>query len=110
VIHVSLGTNDDPRHVSRFRAAVREVLDIAGRDRCVVWTNIARRPVAGVSYAGYNRSTARESRPEERLRVVNWARLVRENPDWLAKDGVHASADGYRERARAVARSVRRCD
>jgi lysophospholipase L1-like esterase len=58
---------------------------------------------------GYNRALARESRPEERLRVVNWARLVRGNPHWLRTDGVHASAEGYRERARAVARSVRRC-
>jgi hypothetical protein len=109
VIHVSLGTNDDPRAVSRFRAAIREVLDIVGPNRCVVWTNIVRSPVAGVGYAGYNRALARESRPEERLRVVNWARLVRENPHWLRKDGVHATAEGYRERARAVARSVRRC-
>lgn len=110
VIHVSLGTNDDPRYVSRFRSRIREVLEIVGPDRCVVWTNIVRSPVAGASYARYNRALARESRPEERLRVVDWARLVRENPDWLANDGVHATAEGYRGRARAVARSVRRCD
>jgi lysophospholipase L1-like esterase len=41
--------------------------------------------------------------------VVNWARLVRDNPHWLAGDGVHVSAEGYQVRARAVARSVRRC-
>jgi lysophospholipase L1-like esterase len=109
VIHVSLGTNDDPRRVARFRKAIRTVLDIVGPDRCVVWTNIVRPPVAGVGSAGYNRALARESRSEERLRVVGWARLVRENPHWLRKDGVHATAAGYRERARVVARSVRRC-
>jgi lysophospholipase L1-like esterase len=109
VIHVSLGTNDDPRSVSAFRSAVREVMAVAGPRRCVVWANVVRPPVAGASYAGYNRALARESRPRKNLRVVNWARMVRENSYWLAGDGVHVSAEGYQVRARAVARSVRRC-
>jgi hypothetical protein len=109
VIHVSLGTNDDPRTVDGFRAAIREVMRVAGPRRCVVWTNIVRPPVAGASYAGYNRALARESRPRRNLRVVDWARMVRDNHHWLAGDGVHVSADGYRARAKAIARSVRRC-
>lgn len=109
VIHVSLGTNDDPRAVDAFRAAIREVMEVAGPRRCVVWTNIVRPPVAGASYAGYNRALARESRPRQNLRVVDWARMVRENSHWLAADGVHVNADGYRARAKAIARSVRRC-
>ena len=110
VIHVSLGTNDDPSSVEAFRAAIREVMEVAGPRRCVVWTNIVRPP-------GGRRELRRattgpspqESRPRENLRVVNWARMVRENPHWLAGDGVHVSAEGYRARAQAVARSVRRC-
>ena len=109
VIHVSLGTNDDPRSVSAFRSAIREVMAVAGPRRCVVWANIVRPPVAGASYAGYNRALAQESRPRKNLRVVNWARMVRENSYWLAGDGVHVSAEGYRARAKAVARAVRRC-
>jgi hypothetical protein len=109
VIHVSLGTNDDPRSLSGFRAAIRAVMAVAGRRRCVVWANIVRPPVAGASYAGYNRVLAQESRPRENLRVVDWARMVREHRYWLAGDGVHVSAEGYRFRARRVARSVRRC-
>ena len=109
VIHVSLGTNDDPRSVSAFRAAIREVMSVAGPRRCVVWANVVRPPVVGASYAGYNRALAKESRPRSNLRVVNWARMVRENSYWLAGDGVHVSAEGYQVRARAVARSVRRC-
>jgi hypothetical protein len=109
VIHVSLGTNDDPNDVAGFRAAIRDVMDVAGPRRCVVWTNIVRPPYEGTSYAGYNRALARESRPRENLRVVNWAGMVREHPGWLAEDGVHVNADGYRARAKAVARSVRRC-
>lgn len=110
VIHVSLGTNDDPSQVTAFRAAIGEVMTVAGEERCVVWTNIVRPPVAGKSYAGYNRALNRESRERDNLRIVNWARMVRRNPDWLADDGVHVSAEGYRARATAVARHVRRCE
>ena len=109
VIHVSLGTNDDPNQVDAFRAAIRDVMEVAGPHRCVVWTNIVRPPVAGASYAGYNRALAVESRPRENLRVVNWARMVHQHPEWLSDDGVHVNVDGYRARAEAVAESVRRC-
>jgi lysophospholipase L1-like esterase len=109
VIHVSLGTNDDPRNLSGFRAAIREVMAVAGPRRCVVWANIVRPPVAGASYAGYNQVLREESKPRDNLRVVDWARMVRENPGWLAGDGVHVSATGYQYRARRVAQSVRRC-
>ena len=109
VIHVSLGTNDDPRSISSFRSAIRSVMAVAGPRRCVVWTNIVRPPVAGASYSGYNRALAQESKPRSNLRVVNWARMARQNPGWFGGDGVHPSATGYGERSRAVARSVRRC-
>jgi hypothetical protein len=109
VIHVSLGTNDDPRALGAFRAAIRAVMDVAGPRRCVVWANIVRPPFAGVSYAGYNRVLARESRPRKNLRVANWARMAREHPQWFGRDGVHPSAEGYRARAKEIATSVRRC-
>jgi lysophospholipase L1-like esterase len=109
VIHVSLGTNDDPRSLDAFRSAIRDVMGVAGARRCVVWANIVRPPVAGASYTGYNRVLAQESRPRRNLRVVDWAGMVREHPEWLASDGVHVSATGYQARARAIARSVRRC-
>ena len=62
VIHASLGTNDDPRDVDGFRAAIRAVMKVAGADRCVVWANIVRPPYAGVSYRGYNRTLAARTR------------------------------------------------
>jgi lysophospholipase L1-like esterase len=109
VIHVSLGTNDDPSQVEGFRASIEEVMEVAGERRCVVWTNIVRPPYKGTSYDGYNRALARADRERHNLRVVNWARMVKRNPEWLADDGVHVSAEGYRARATAVARQVRRC-
>jgi lysophospholipase L1-like esterase len=109
VIHVSLGTNDDPSQVDGFRAAIEEVMEVAGERRCVVWANIVRPPYEGTSYDGYNRALAQEDRARENLRVVNWARMVERHPEWLADDGVHVSAEGYRARAKAVARQVKRC-
>jgi hypothetical protein len=110
VIHVSLGTNDDPGQTGAFRAAIGAVMDVAGEGRCVVWANIVRPPYRGVSYRGYNRVLALEDERRDNLLVLNWVRMVRRHPGWLADDGVHVSAEGYRERARAAARLVRRCE
>jgi lysophospholipase L1-like esterase len=109
VIHVSLGTNDDPGDTAGFRKAVRAVMKVAGPKRCVVWANIVRPPYRGVSYRGYNRVLRREDERRNNLRVLNWVRMVREHPEWLSDDGVHVSAAGYEARAAAVARSVKRC-
>jgi lysophospholipase L1-like esterase len=109
VIHVSLGTNDDPGDVDGFRDAIADVMKVAGRSRCVVWANIVRPPYRRVSYGGLNRALADESSRRANLRVLNWVRMVRRHPEWLADDGVHVSAAGYRARAQAVARAVRRC-
>jgi lysophospholipase L1-like esterase len=68
-----------------------------------------RPPYRGVSYRGYNRVLADESSRRENLRVLNWVRMVRGHPEWLADDGVHVSAAGYRARAEAVARAVAQC-
>ena len=110
VIHVSLGTNDDPNDVDGFRAAIGEVMEVAGARRCVVWANIVRPPYRHVSYRGYNRALAREAERRDNLRVVNWVRMVRNHRAWQAADGVHVSAEGYRARARAVAKAVRACE
>jgi lysophospholipase L1-like esterase len=109
VIHVSLGTNDDPRDVAGFRSAIRAVMRVAGADRCVVWANIVRPHYAGVSYRGYNRALARADARRDNLLVLNWVRMVRRHREWLASDGVHVSAEGYKARAHATARLVRRC-
>jgi lysophospholipase L1-like esterase len=109
VIHVSLGTNDDPAQVDGFRTAIADVMKVAGSRRCVVWANIVRPPYRGVSYRGLNRALADEAARRDNLRVLNWVRMVRRHPEWLADDGVHVSADGYKARAKAAARAVRLC-
>ncbi|HEY8640682.1 MAG TPA: GDSL-type esterase/lipase family protein [Solirubrobacterales bacterium] len=109
VVVMSLGTNDDPHAVGTFRSAVRSTIHLAGRRRCVVWANIVRPPVGGASYAGYNRALAQENRRHRNMRVVKWTRIVRDHSLPLSADGVHPTADGYKVRARAIAREVRRC-
>jgi lysophospholipase L1-like esterase len=106
---VSLGTNDDPRDTSAFRDAIEQHMAIAGEGRCVAWANIVRPPVAGTTYAGYNRALREASTEHDNLEIVDWRRLVRRHPGRLSADGVHASAAGYEARARAYARALRRC-
>jgi len=109
VVVVSLGTNDDPRRVSDFRSGLREILAIAGPSRCVVWVNIVRPPVAGAGYGGLNRVLSAAAAGRRNLVVVDWRALVREHPAWLRRDGVHATAAGYRARAAAIAAAVKEC-
>jgi lysophospholipase L1-like esterase len=106
---VSAGTNDDPRIVSTFSNAVRQVLRAAGPQRCVVWPTIARPAALGATYSRLNRALARLAAQHENLVVVDWARLVHGHAEWLAPDGVHVGVEGYRARAAAIAAAIRTC-
>jgi lysophospholipase L1-like esterase len=106
VLVVSAGTNDDPRIVSTFERAVSTIVAAAGRTRCVVWPTIARPPAVGRSYDGLNRALVRAAARHENLVLVGWAWRIRLHPGWLAADGVHVSAEGYRARAAAIADAV----
>ena len=107
---VSAGTNDDPRERLRV-LAVRLGRPRSGRARSLRrLADIARPPVGGATYSGLNRVLARADRRNASLVLVDWVGMVRRNPRWLGRDGVHASAAGYRARARAIATAVKtRC-
>jgi hypothetical protein len=109
VIVVSLGTNDDPGMVATFRREVREVMGLAGPDRCVVWTSIVRPAYEGVSYGGLNGVLTDEAARRDNLLVVDWVGLAAAHPDWFGPDGVHPTALGYWGRAAAIARAVKSC-
>lgn len=105
----SLFTNDSPSAVASFEAAVRETVT-APAAPCVIWATIARPAVGGTSYAAANAALERVAAAyPDRLFVVPWARAVREHPEWLRPDGVHATAEGYAARAQMYADAARGC-
>jgi len=103
---VSLGTNDPSQGVDAFRADVAEALRLAGGSRCVVWVAIRR---DGDAYEAFNAVLRGIAGAARNLRVVDWPALVEEHPEYVASDGVHATPDGYRVRARAIADALRGC-
>ncbi|MEA2291130.1 MAG: hypothetical protein QOF17_150 [Solirubrobacteraceae bacterium] len=111
VLAMSLFTNDDPRNVSALAGAVRTSVARSGGG-CAVWATIVRPPLGGVSYQGANsrlEQLANEPGLAGRLLIVPWAAQVAAHPGWLAGDGVHATPDGYRARARMYADAARAC-
>ena len=115
VVHLSVGTVDDPTHPRRFRKRVRKIMRIVGEGRCVVWANIARPMVRpnGQGYNGWrplNEVLRDEASRRTNLVVLRWTRLVRAHPEWVdGHDGTHVNERGYRARARLVADGVREC-
>jgi hypothetical protein len=109
VIHVSLGSADDPERVRAFRQAVARTMRIAGPRRCVVWANVWRPVPDGPGFEAINAVLADEAAARPNLLVVDWNSLVAANQHWLVPDHVHVYADGNRARAAAVAAAVRAC-
>jgi hypothetical protein len=109
VLAISLFTNDDPSRTGALEAAVRTTVRRAGAGGCAVWATIARPPLNGRSYGAANALLHRlDAQYGRRLAVVPWAELASRS-GWLAGDGVHATPEGYRQRARLYAEAARSC-
>ena len=115
VIHISLGTVDDPSRPRRFRRAVRRTMRVVGDERCVVWANIVR-PMRGPDGTGYNgweplnRVLVAEALRRENLVIADWASLYRAHPEWVSPvDGTHVDERGYKGRAQLVAHGAYEC-
>ena len=108
-IVISLGTNDDPEPVSAFGRHIERVLAIAGPSACVIWADIVSPPRGDMSYDILNDALREAAAKNSNLVVLAWTDLVRAHPEWLTEDGIHLTREGYRERARALARMVRTC-
>lgn len=103
---VSLGTNDAPDAVDTFREQVGRVTKLVGPNRCLVWATIWR---DGAPSDAFNEVLHEAASANARMRVVEWAEMVRTHSDWLADDGLHGNATGYRKRAEAIAAAIRDC-
>lgn len=106
VVVVSLGTNDAAGTESQFRALVERAVGLVGPDRCLVWATIVR---DGSPRAGFNAVLADAASEHGNVRLVDWAALVADDPELLAPDAVHGTAEGYRRRAEATARAIEAC-
>ncbi len=105
----SLFTNDDPRHVDALESAVRASLLRLGRRDCALWATIVRPRVRGVSYDAANARLRSLADSDERLRIVSWAGAIKRHPEWLTRDRVHPTPEGYAARAALYARAAERC-
>ena len=56
-----------------------------------------------------NRALRTIAKHHPTLHVLEWDAMARAHPSWFGSDGVHPSMTGYRERAKATARLVKRC-
>lgn len=109
-IVMSIGGNDDPNNVNGFRSIVAKTMQIAGPTRCVVWPNhYATKPVNGGNFDGYNRVLEEFEKKYRNFQIMNWAKIARAHPGWMAGDGIHVNATGYEARAAAIAETVRSC-
>jgi len=102
----SLFTNDAPTNTSALEAAVRE----SAGSGCAVWATIVRPPQGGQSYARANAVLERLAQElPGRVVVVPWAQAVKANPALVSGDGVHATTQGYQQRAQMYAQAIQSC-
>jgi hypothetical protein len=104
-----LFTNDDPSHVDELETAVRDSLLRLGSRDCALWATISRPPVGGRTYGAANRRLRALAAEDDRVRIVEWARAVKHHREWLTKDKVHPTPEGYAARARLFARAATQC-
>jgi hypothetical protein len=102
----SLFTNDAPTNTSALEAAVRE----SASGGCAVWATIVRPPQGGTSYKAANQVLERLAQElPGRVVVVPWAATVAATPGLVGSDGVHATTQGYQQRAQLYAQAIQSC-
>ena len=105
---VALGTNDAGIYpADQHPALIREMLDQIGAGHYVLWVNVYL-PGKLARQRSWNSAltTVAQERPDQ-LFVLDWATLAEENPKWLAKDKIHCSGSGYKNRASVIAQATK---
>ena len=95
-----------PGSEPEFRRLVDEAVAIVGPRRCLVWATIVR---DGTGRTGFDRVLRDAQSDNPNLRLVEWTRLVEQDPTLLAGDAVHGTSDGYARRAEETAQAIRGC-
>jgi lysophospholipase L1-like esterase len=107
VVVFDLGTNDDPSRPAVLRANLAGALSLAG-DRCLVISTLRRPPLNGVPVDAMNAEIER-LRAVPNVIVVDWHGFTEERPSLIGPDGVHATPEGYVQRAAEMANGVELC-
>lgn len=94
---IALGTNDGP-DARALKRHVRRSLALAGPERDVIWLTVQRPG----GYQSVNRML-RQSADNDRLHVIDWAKVTNDHPRLLSGDRVHATAHGYQVRGDMIA-------
>ena len=106
VLAVSLLADDAAPSLRALEEAVRETVALQAGRGCAVWATTA----GGRSPERANAVLARLAAEHPRvLRLVPWAQEADSHPEWLAADGVHATAAGLAARAQQYAAAARSC-
>lgn len=96
---VSLGTNDNSEE---FADNAKALMELAGRDRCVLWYDVYR-PVEGDDINAILRGI---QIAHSNMEILNWQDMALAHPEWFSSDGIHPSSEGYLQRSNLAARAV----
>jgi secreted trypsin-like serine protease len=108
VVEMALFTNDTPDHVGELRSAIEKtVKDARARGGKVVWATIH-----GVKkWGSYDQVNAMirdyAAKNPDVMGLVDWEKMVQQHPGYLAGDGIHGTAAGYKARAAAFTDAAR---
>lgn len=96
---VSLGTND---YAEEFPDQARQLLDLAGDGRCVVWFDVHR--------PGYDEpideTLQQLATTHPNVHLIPWDRIADAHPEWFLVDEIHPDGEGYQRRAQLAAQAV----
>jgi hypothetical protein len=85
---VSLGTNDN---IDEFEQQAKQIMKLAGPDRCVVWFDVWRVETDDTINAALEGVAA----DYPNLHLIPWNATSTAHPEWFSGNDVHPSSTGY---------------
>lgn len=105
VVEMALFTNNSPDQIGQLRGSIDTTIrDAHARGGRVVWATIVR---PGDYSEANDLIRAKAAENPDVMGVVDWEKMVAEDPGLVGGDGVHATAKGYEARAEAFTEAAR---
>jgi murein DD-endopeptidase MepM/ murein hydrolase activator NlpD len=106
-IVVSLGSNDDVTDTTTFKSRVKELMDLAGNKRHVIWFTLHGTNLTG-SLANLNPVLKAVKQDYPNMTVVDWDAAVTADDVGLdSSQHIHPNTAGYTKRASLAADAIR---